>query len=152
MYSVCHVRHLISRFSAADTTDIRPYQHGIVAWRKRITVNECNHGQSKVYSSSQSCGNGNESGGCCTDVKNGDCCETKGNNASCCSSSTNAGGGATVNLNELLCYSCQVHLKDYKDDAIENLPPNVAQSAYEKTCEERLHSQIKDFLLSDGEE
>lgn len=55
----------------------------------------------------------------------------------------------TVDLNESLCYSCQVNLKDYKDGAVENLPPFVVQKVYDQQTEHRLRSQIEEFLIDE---
>ncbi|ORY99343.1 hypothetical protein BCR43DRAFT_544839 [Syncephalastrum racemosum] len=100
---------------------VRPYQSGLEDWRRRITVTDVKETEKED--------------GCCGGSKCG----------SGCASSNH---GQLVDLNLSICYSCQVDLKDYSDQAIELLPPYVAQGIDHA----KMRSQIEDYLLSDDED
>ncbi|CDH49968.1 cytoplasmic trna 2-thiolation protein 2-like [Lichtheimia corymbifera JMRC:FSU:9682] len=55
-----------------------------------------------------------------------------------------------VDVNQSLCYSCQVDLKDYKPNTIEKLPPYIAQTILQEKKQDNLREQIKDFILDDN--
>lgn len=55
-----------------------------------------------------------------------------------------------IDVNESLCYSCQVNLKDYKSDTIEKLPPYITQKILQEKKQDSLREQIKDFILDDN--
>ncbi|KAI9013366.1 hypothetical protein CLU79DRAFT_394202 [Phycomyces nitens] len=111
----------------------RPHQANINEWRKRITVAKPLEESAKPETS-DSCGT--KEGGCCGGSGGGGC------------DSPETG----IDMNQYLCYSCQVDLKDYKEAAIEALPPYVTQIIDEKEKQERLRGQIEEFLLSDDED
>lgn len=76
-----------------------------------------------------------EESACCGDSKCGSGCATSSQ-------------GHVVDLNLSICYSCQVDLKDYNDQAVELLPPYVAQGIDDA----KMRSQIEEYLLSDDED
>jgi cytoplasmic tRNA 2-thiolation protein 2 len=84
--------------------------------------------------------------GCCGGSKEEGGCGTGGGGG--CSSDT----GPVADLNAYLCYSCQVNLKDYKNDAVEMLPPFVVQKVYDQEREQRLREQIQEFLIDDDDD
>lgn len=55
-------------------------------------------------------------------------------------------------MNEYLCYSCQVNVKDYNAESVQSLPPYVAESVVDQSRDSRLLNQIKDFLIEDSDE
>ncbi|RCH85322.1 Cytoplasmic tRNA 2-thiolation protein 2 [Rhizopus azygosporus] len=105
---------------------LMPRQTGIGEWRKHITVTEVPGADTKPSND-----------GCC------------GNNQSC--STTNGCKDNKVDINQHLCYSCQVNFKDYNATTIQLLPPYVVENTQEQSRNERLLNEIKDFLINDDE-
>ncbi|SAM09220.1 hypothetical protein [Absidia glauca] len=117
-----------------------PYEANIPEWRKHITVTKVEQRSGDDQSSCLQegcCGGSKEDGGCGT-----------GGGGGGCSSDT----GPVADLNAYLCYSCQVNLKDYKNDAVEMLPPFVVQKVYDQEREQRLREQIQEFLIDDDDD
>ncbi|KAG1470882.1 hypothetical protein G6F56_002432 [Rhizopus delemar] len=56
-----------------------------------------------------------------------------------------------VDMNQHVCYSCQVDFKDYSPETIERLPGFVHQKVIEQGRQDRLLNEIKDFLINDDE-
>ena len=66
------------------------------------------------------------------------------------STTQQANDASLVDVNQSLCYSCQVDLKDYKADTIEKLPPYITQTIVQEKKQDHLREQIKDFILDDN--
>ncbi|KAI7904948.1 uncharacterized protein BX663DRAFT_501126 [Cokeromyces recurvatus] len=103
---------------------LMPYESGIGAWRKHITVTDVEDAEPRPEQQQQS--------SCCNG--NGDCQKMK------------------LDLNKHLCYSCQVNLKDYNETSISSLPSYVAENAINQSRDDRLLNQIKDFLIEDNDD
>ncbi|KAF7728476.1 Cytoplasmic tRNA 2-thiolation protein 2 [Apophysomyces ossiformis] len=131
--TVSTISRTASKLTAPNDMDVTkkcaiclmPRQSGIIEWRKRITVTDV--GES---SDSRSCANQEQ----------------------CCGGGSCGSEGALVNLNQYLCYSCQVNLNEYKQPAVEALPPYTVQRVKNEDREERLRSQIQEFLLDDNDD
>ncbi|KAG0181848.1 Cytoplasmic tRNA 2-thiolation protein 2 [Apophysomyces sp. BC1034] len=104
---------------------LMPRQPDIAAWRKRITV---------------------------TDVLDGSTPEGCGSNGQCCGGGSCGSEAPMIDLNQHLCYSCQVNLNEYKQAAVEALPPYTVRAVNDEDRDERLRSQIEDFLLKDDDD
>ncbi|KAL1928299.1 hypothetical protein VTP01DRAFT_3215 [Rhizomucor pusillus] len=114
---------------------LMPYQPNIEDWRRRITVTgvQAESANGTVAAAAKSCSNNNING--------------------CCGGSEDCGKGTvTVDVNQYLCYSCQVDLKDYGIDAISLLPPYISSDIFQRSREESLRDQIKEFLIDDNDE
>ncbi|KAI7868785.1 hypothetical protein BDF14DRAFT_1790886 [Spinellus fusiger] len=112
---------------------LMPYQAGISAWRQGITVSEVegqNEAEVSVDTPTSSCTTNQES--CC----GGGC----------------SGSSPSVDFYSHVCYSCQINLKDYQPEALEQMPPYVVERIDAKERENSLREQIQEFLLSDNEE
>ncbi|RCH94100.1 Cytoplasmic tRNA 2-thiolation protein 2, partial [Rhizopus stolonifer] len=109
---------------------LMPIEAGIAEWRRHITVTEVKDAEKPTIE------------GCCS--KDTGCCGGSG-----CDSEEKV---PKVDLNQFLCYSCQVNLKDYNAESIESLPTYVNESIYNQSRENRLLDQIKDFLIEDNDE
>lgn len=115
----------------------RPLESGIAEWRRHITVTDV-----------EGVGSVKKEDGCCSTTSAEGCCG--GNTGGCSSSAEDK--KTQVDMNQFMCYNCQVDLKDYNETTIESLPPYVVESVVDQSRDNRLLDQIKDFLIDDDEE
>ncbi|CEP14391.1 hypothetical protein [Parasitella parasitica] len=116
---------------------LMPFEADIGEWRKHITVTDVLDADESMTKSKEGCGDcSSPAGGCC------------------------GGGGddegskkeLQIDVNKFLCYSCQVNIKDYSEISIESLPPYVTEAVCDQSRDNRLLSQIKDFLIEDSDD
>ncbi|KAI8970445.1 hypothetical protein BDF20DRAFT_125404 [Mycotypha africana] len=113
-----------------------PVEPNISQWRKHITVAEVEDAEVPT---------GSETTPAITTAPEGD----KG--CDNCNGHCHAQSQPKVDMNNFLCYSCQVNLKDYTERSIESLPPYVTEKIHDEGRDDRLLDQIKDFLIEDNE-
>ncbi|XP_068183709.1 cytoplasmic tRNA 2-thiolation protein 2 [Antennarius striatus] len=82
----------------------------------------------------------------CSSGEAGDCGRTEGGGG-CCSSSKTV---ETDDLKSLLCYSCQLTVKDMA--SLERLPQYILSEAQKRQRRSQMREEISEFLLEDGDE
>ncbi|KAI8370943.1 hypothetical protein BD560DRAFT_396404 [Blakeslea trispora] len=122
---------------------LMPIEAGNAEWRRHITVTDVNETTEQDTAKKEDA--------CCNTLNDGGCCGGGGDSSSNCNSDKSEKLPKT-DLNQFLCYSCQVNLKDYQAESIESLPPYINESVYDQSRDNRLLDQIKDFLIDDDED
>ncbi|XP_038593759.1 cytoplasmic tRNA 2-thiolation protein 2 [Micropterus salmoides] len=85
--------------------------------------------------------------GQCCPSGGGEDCGTAAGGRGCCSS---AKGPETADLKSLLCYSCQLTIKDMS--SLERLPQYILSEAQRRQRRSQMREEIGEFLLDDGDE
>ncbi|AWP14505.1 putative cytoplasmic tRNA 2-thiolation protein 2 isoform 2 [Scophthalmus maximus] len=86
------------------------------------------------------------SGQCCSSGGAEDCGRAERGGGGCCSSAKEP---ETTDLKSLLCYSCQLTLKDMS--SVEHLPQYILSEAQRRQRRSQMREEISEFLLEDGE-
>ncbi|CAJ0636867.1 3401_t:CDS:2, partial [Entrophospora sp. SA101] len=125
-----------------------PYQKDNKVWQDRITVMTTNN-------NNNCCGGGdggnNKNNNSTSSTSNGFCCSKdvdKSSFSSCCSN-INTNNSSTdlnvVDINDLICYSCRVNLRDVNKSI--TLPPYITEEAEKNSRRNDLYKQIENFML-----
>ncbi|XP_029306319.1 cytoplasmic tRNA 2-thiolation protein 2 isoform X2 [Cottoperca gobio] len=85
-------------------------------------------------------------GQCCSPAGGGDCGKAA-SDGGCCSS---AKAPETAHLRSLLCYSCQLTIKDMS--SVEHLPQYILSEAQRRRRRSQMRQEIRDFLLDEADE
>ncbi|XP_070833596.1 cytoplasmic tRNA 2-thiolation protein 2 [Chaetodon trifascialis] len=85
-------------------------------------------------------------GQCCSSGRGEDCGKA-GTAGGCCSSGK---APETIDLKSLLCYSCQLTIKDMS--SVERLPQYILSEAQRRQRRSQMREEISEFLLDDGNE
>ncbi|GLD65193.1 cytoplasmic tRNA 2-thiolation protein 2 isoform X1 [Lates japonicus] len=83
---------------------------------------------------------------CCSSGGGEDCGRAE-SGGGCCSSAKEP---ETINLKSLLCYSCQLTIKDMA--SVEHLPQYILSEAQKRQRRFQMREEISEFLLDDGDE